>query len=92
MEDIKPTIKIGERGPLIIKGGATLVYSGGREEIKEKQLHYAVADYLSTNHFVTVLTRSLLVGDKRLTVEVSETLILVASRQNRFNWVDLAVF
>ena len=53
---------------------------------------YAVADYLSTNHFVTLLTRSLLVGDKRLTVEVSETLILVASRQNRFNWVDLAVF
>tara|TARA_B100001123_G_C15243313_1_gene999915 strand:- start:1115 stop:1303 length:189 start_codon:yes stop_codon:yes gene_type:complete len=36
MEDIKPTIKIGERGPLIIKGGATLIYSGGREEIKEK--------------------------------------------------------
>ena len=93
MEDIKPTIKIGERGPLIIKGGATLIYSDGREEIKEKkQLHYAVADYLSTNHFVTVLTRSLLVGDKSLTVEVSETLILVASRQNRFNWVDLAVF
>ena len=36
MEDIKPTIKIGERGPLIIKGGATLIYSDGREEIKEK--------------------------------------------------------
>ena len=47
-------------------------------------------DYLSTNHFVTVLTRSLLVGDKSLTVEVSEVLILVASRQNRFNWVELA--
>ena len=36
MEDIKLTIKIGERGPLIIKGGATLIYSDGREEIKEK--------------------------------------------------------
>ena len=36
MEDTKPTIKIGEKRPLIIKGGATLIYSDGREEIKEK--------------------------------------------------------
>ena len=36
MEDTKPTIKIGEKGPLIIKGGVTLIYSDGSEEIKEK--------------------------------------------------------
>ena len=38
MENTKPTIKIGEKGPLIIKGGATLIYSDGREEIKEKTI------------------------------------------------------
>jgi hypothetical protein len=35
MENTKPTIKIGEKGPLIIKGGATLIYLDGSEEIKE---------------------------------------------------------
>ena len=35
MEDTKPIIKIGEKGPLIIKGGATLIYPDGSEEIKE---------------------------------------------------------
>ena len=35
MENTKPTIKIGKKGPLIIKGGATLIYPDGIEEIKE---------------------------------------------------------
>jgi hypothetical protein len=35
MENTKLTIKIGEKGPLIIKGGATLIYLDGSEEIKE---------------------------------------------------------
>ena len=35
MENTKPTIKIGEKGGLIIKGGATLIYPDGSEEIKE---------------------------------------------------------
>ena len=35
MENTKPTIKIGKKGPLIIKGGATLIYPDGSEEIKE---------------------------------------------------------
>jgi|TARA_B110000914_G_scaffold134125_1_gene117261 CDGSH-type Zn-finger protein len=35
MEKSKPTIKISENGPLLIKGGATLIYPDGSEEIKE---------------------------------------------------------
>ena len=35
MEDKKPTIKVGDKGPFIMKGGATLVYPDGSEEIKE---------------------------------------------------------
>jgi CDGSH-type Zn-finger protein len=35
MADTKPTIKVGHKGPFIIKGGATLVYADGSEEIKE---------------------------------------------------------
>ena len=31
MADTKPTIKVGHKGPFIIKGGATLVYSAGSE-------------------------------------------------------------
>ena len=35
MKDTKPSIKVGEKGPFIIKGGAILVYTDGSEEIKE---------------------------------------------------------
>ena len=35
MENTKPTIRIGKKGPLIIKGGATLIYPDGSEEIRE---------------------------------------------------------
>ena len=35
MEDTKPIIKVGDKGPFIIKGGATLVYPDGSKEIKE---------------------------------------------------------
>jgi|TARA_B110000495_G_C22502355_1_gene308181 CDGSH-type Zn-finger protein len=35
MADTKPTIKVGHKGPFIIKGEATLVYADGSEEIKE---------------------------------------------------------
>jgi CDGSH-type Zn-finger protein len=35
MENTKPTIKVADKGPFIIKGGATLVYPDGSKEIKE---------------------------------------------------------
>jgi hypothetical protein len=35
MDDTKPSIKVSEKGPFIIKGGATQVYKDGSEEIRE---------------------------------------------------------
>ena len=35
MGETKPTIKVGDKGLFIIKGGATLVYPNGSKEIKE---------------------------------------------------------
>ena len=50
MEDTKPIIKIGEKGPLIIKGGATLIYSDGRQEIKEKTVALCRCGLSAKNH------------------------------------------
>jgi CDGSH-type Zn-finger protein len=35
MEDSKRIIKIGDKGPYIIKDGVTLVHPDGREELRE---------------------------------------------------------
>ena len=35
MEETKPTIKLGDKRPFIIKGGVTLFYLDGSKEIKE---------------------------------------------------------
>ena len=38
MEDTKPTIKVANKGALIIKGVATLIYPDGREKINERTI------------------------------------------------------
>ena len=38
MEETKPTIKVGDKGPFIIKGGASLVYPYVSKEINEGTL------------------------------------------------------
>ena len=54
MEDTKPIIKIGEKGPLIIKGGATLIYSDGREEIKEKTVEKEIQEFIDKKENSTI--------------------------------------
>jgi hypothetical protein len=66
MENTKPTIKIGEQGPLIIKGEATLIYPDGSEEIKEGTVALCRCGLSVKNHSVTVLTRSVRDGKRSL--------------------------
>ena len=65
MEDSKPIIIIGNKWPLIIKGGVTLIHPDGLEEQRTERYTSAAAGFLPKNHFVTAaLTRDVTLSEQ----------------------------
>ena len=65
MEDSKPKIIIGNKEPLVIKGGVTLIHPDGLEEQRNGTVALcAAAGFLPKNHFVTALTRGVTLGEQ----------------------------
>ena len=64
MEDSKPKIIIGNKGPLVIKGGVTLIHPDGLEGQRNGTVALCHCGLSAKNHFVTALTRDMTLGEQ----------------------------
>ena len=64
MEDTKPKIIIGNKGPLVIKGGVTLIHQDGLEEQRNGTVALCRCGLSAKKPFVTALTRGVTLGEQ----------------------------